>query len=128
MELDTNITLPKKYHNMFNSGKYFFAPVLNSLNSLHTDNKFLKPKLFAYHDELTVTYERGKAKVIVQYFGPNYIDVTIGIYGQPSKEHYFIKKEFNKEYSAEELSGYISDFLNSNIDEFYDYMRTKNII
>lgn len=113
---------------MFNSCKYFFAPVLNALNPLHAEYNFLKPKLFTHHDESTVTYERGKSKVIVQYFGPNYIDVTIGIYGQPRNEHYFIKKEFDKECSAEELSGYISDFLKKNINEFYDYMRKQKII
>ena len=128
MELDSNISLPKKYHTMFNTCKYFFAPVLNSLNVLHTDKKFLKPKLSKHLDEATVTYFRGKASVYVQYFEPNYIDVTIGISNQPIKNNYFIKKAFDKEYNAEELSICISDFLNSNIEEFYEYMRANSII
>ena len=77
MKLQQYISLSKKHQKVCDYFDSFFVPALNALYWLHTDMKFLKPKLSTWRDEALLKFPRRDIDVSVTFYYDDNVDVSV---------------------------------------------------
>ena len=93
MKLNKGITLSKQHQKVCDRWASFFIPALNAFYPLHTELKFLKPKLSTWRDEALLHFTRQGTSVSVMFYSYSTIDVSIHRSGMPRSSDFL--RRFN---------------------------------